>query len=76
MIARFFKRTIARAIPCAAGSSRSRPARAVAEVTVESADGIEVVSIIFKESAELLRLVEGETVDAIIKAGDVMIATG
>ena len=44
------------------------------EVTIELADGIEVVSIITKESAEHLEVAVGKTVFAVIKASDVMIA--
>lgn len=45
------------------------------EVVVELTDGVEVVSIITKESAERLKLTEGREVYAVIKASDVMIAT-
>jgi molybdopterin-binding protein len=45
------------------------------EVIVELADGLEVVAIITKESAERLNLVQGKKVYAVIKASDVMIAT-
>jgi molybdopterin-binding protein len=45
------------------------------EVTIELAGGIEVVSIITKESAEQLGISAGKTVFAVIKASDVMIAT-
>jgi molybdopterin-binding protein len=45
------------------------------EVTVELANGLEVVSIITKESAERLNLTVGKVVYAVIKASDVMIAT-
>jgi molybdopterin-binding protein len=45
------------------------------EVVVEIADGLEVVAIITKESAERLGLVVGKEVYAVIKASDVMIAT-
>jgi molybdopterin-binding protein len=44
------------------------------EVTIELADGLEVVSIITKESAEQLGLAVGKAVFAVIKASDVMIA--
>jgi len=44
------------------------------EVTIELADGIDVVSIITKESAEHLEVTVGKTVFAVIKASDVMIA--
>ena len=45
------------------------------EVIVEIADGLEVVSIITRESAERLKLTTGSQVYAVIKASDVMIAT-
>ena len=45
------------------------------EVTIELTGGIEVVSIITKESAEQLGISAGKTVFAVIKASDVMIAT-
>ena len=45
------------------------------EVTIELSDGIQVVSIITKDSAERLSLAEGKEVYAVIKASDVMIAT-
>jgi molybdopterin-binding protein len=45
------------------------------EVIRELSGGVEIVSIITKQSAEQLRLKEGEVVHAIIKASDVMIAT-
>ena len=45
------------------------------EVTIELSNGIEVVSIITKESSEQLKLSVGKTVFAVIKASDVMIAT-
>jgi molybdopterin-binding protein len=44
------------------------------EVIVELPDGIEVVAIITKESAERLNLSDGKEVYAVIKASDVMIA--
>jgi molybdopterin-binding protein len=43
------------------------------EVVVELVDGVEVVSIITKSSAEGLGLKEGQEVYAVIKASDVMI---
>ena len=46
------------------------------EVTIKLADGIEVVSIITKQSAERLDVSVGKAVFAVIKASDVMIATG
>ena len=45
------------------------------EVTIELASGVEVVSIITKESAEHLGISVGKPVFAVIKASDVMIAT-
>ena len=45
------------------------------EVTIELAGGIEVVSIITKQSAEQLEISVGNAVFAVIKASDVMIAT-
>jgi len=44
------------------------------EVNVELANGLEVVAIITKESAERLNLSKGKEVYAVIKASDVMIA--
>jgi molybdopterin-binding protein len=46
------------------------------EVTVELPGGATVVSIITKASAERLKLTAGKEVYAVIKASDVMIATG
>ena len=54
---------------------RILPGAVNTEVTVELANGLEVVSIITKESAERLNLTVGKVVYAIIKASDVMIAT-
>lgn len=45
------------------------------EVTIELPGGIEVVSIITKDSAESLDLSPGKEVYAVIKASDVMVAT-
>jgi len=45
------------------------------EVTIELAGGIEVVSIITKQSVEQLEVSVGKEVFAVIKASDVMIAT-
>ncbi|MDX6710963.1 MAG: hypothetical protein QOH96_1979 [Blastocatellia bacterium] len=45
------------------------------EVTIELSSGIEVVSIITKQSAEQLQLTGGKVVYAVIKASDVMIST-
>jgi len=54
---------------------RVLPGAVNTKVTVELVDGLEVVSIITKESAERLNLAEGKEVYAVIKASDVMIAT-
>jgi molybdopterin-binding protein len=54
---------------------RVLPGAVNTEVTVELADGLEVVAIITKESAERLNLAKGKEVYAVIKASDVMIAT-
>ncbi len=54
---------------------RVTPGAVNAEVVIEIADGVEVVSIITKESAERLGLVEGKEVYAVVKSSDVMIAT-
>lgn len=53
---------------------RVTPGAVNTEVIVELADGLEVVAIITKESAERLNLAEGKKVYAVIKASDVMIA--
>ena len=45
------------------------------EVTIELSGGIEIVSIITRQSAEHLQLTAGKVVNAVIKASDVMIAT-
>lgn len=45
------------------------------EVTIELQGGIEIVSIITKQSAEQLQITEDRPVYAVIKASDVMIAT-
>jgi molybdopterin-binding protein len=44
------------------------------EVVLQLADGVEVVSIITKQSAESLGLQAGTTAYAVIKASNVMIA--
>jgi len=44
------------------------------EVVLELAQGIEIVSIITKESAENLKLAAGRDAYAVIKASNVMIA--
>jgi molybdopterin-binding protein len=43
------------------------------EVVVELSGGVEIVSIITKQSAEALELAVGKEVYAVIKASDVMI---
>jgi molybdopterin-binding protein len=43
------------------------------EVTLELAPGVELVSIITKQSAEKLQLAEGKQAYAVIKASDIMI---
>jgi molybdopterin-binding protein len=53
---------------------RVLPGAVNTEVIVELPDGIEVVAIITKESAERLNLSDGKEVYAVIKASDVMIA--
>lgn len=45
-----------------------------AEITVEVAPGVEVVSVITKSSAETLGVAEGKEVYAVVKATDVMVA--
>jgi len=45
------------------------------EVTIELSGGVEIISIITKQSAEHLQLTVGRAVYAVIKASDVMIAT-
>ena len=44
------------------------------EVIIELADGVQIVSIISKESAEKLELKKGKKAYAIIKASNVMVA--
>jgi len=44
-----------------------------AEVVIEAAPGVEVVSIITKESAEAMGLAAGAKVKAMIKASNVMV---
>ena len=46
------------------------------EIIVELPGGIELVSIITRASAERLKLKEGKDVAAIIKATNIMLATG
>ncbi|MGH9901071.1 MAG: TOBE domain-containing protein [Pyrinomonadaceae bacterium] len=50
------------------------PGAVNAEVTIELPGGIEIISIITKESAEKLGLDRGREAYAVIKASDVMIA--
>ncbi len=45
------------------------------QVIIELSNGVEVVSIITKDSAEQLNLAGGKEVYAVVKASDVMIAT-
>jgi molybdopterin-binding protein len=45
------------------------------EIILELSKGVEVVSIITKESAESLQLAAGKDAYAVIKASNVMIAT-
>ncbi|MGF1539746.1 MAG: molybdopterin-binding protein [Pleurocapsa sp.] len=45
-----------------------------AEITLEIAPGVEVISVITKSSAERLSLAEGKSAYALIKATDVAIA--
>jgi molybdopterin-binding protein len=51
------------------------PGAVNSEVTIGLADGVEVVSIITKDSVEQLALVAGKAVLVVIKASDVMIGT-
>jgi molybdopterin-binding protein len=51
-----------------------KPGVVNAEVTVELPGGIQVVSVITKESADNLGLAKGKEVYAVIKASNVMIA--
>ena len=46
-----------------------------AEVVIEAAPGVEIVSVITKTSAEALGLKEGAKVNAMIKATSVMVVT-
>lgn len=50
------------------------PGAVNSEIVIELPNGMEVVSIITKESAERLGLKEGKEVYAVVKASDVMIA--
>ncbi len=51
------------------------PGAVNSQVIIELSNGVEVVSIITKDSAERLNLAAGKTVYAVVKASDVMIAT-
>jgi molybdopterin-binding protein len=51
------------------------PGAVNAEVIIELAGGVELVSIITKSSVEQLELKEGKAVYAVIKASNVMVAT-
>jgi len=44
------------------------------EVVVELPGGIQIVSIITKQSAEAMKIAEGKDVSAVIKASSVMLA--
>ncbi len=44
------------------------------QIVIELSNGVEVVSIITKDSAERLHLTVGKEVYAVVKASDVMIA--
>jgi len=44
------------------------------EVAIEIAPGLEITSLISKHSAEVLDLKPGDTVTAMLKASDVMVA--
>ncbi len=46
-----------------------------AEVVIEAAPGVEVVSVITKESVERMGIKEGSAVKAMVKATSVMIVT-
>jgi molybdopterin-binding protein len=46
-----------------------------AEVVIEAAPGVEIVSVITKESAEALGLKAGSKVKAMVKATSVMVVT-
>ncbi|NEP43973.1 MAG: transporter [Okeania sp. SIO2H7] len=46
-----------------------------AEITLEIAPGVEIVSVITKSSAETLGVTEGKEAYAVIKSTDVIIAT-
>ena len=50
-----------------------KPGAVNSEVVIEMANGVQLVSIITKESAENLKLAKGKEVYAVIKASNVMI---
>ena len=54
---------------------RLKPGAVNTEVIVELPGGVEIVSIITKDSADRLGLAAGKEVYAVIKASNVMIAT-
>jgi molybdopterin-binding protein len=57
------------------GKIKSVKAGAVnSEIVLELSNGVEIVSIITKESAEKLQLTPGKNAYAVIKASNVMIA--
>jgi molybdopterin-binding protein len=49
------------------------PGAVNSEITIE-VEGVEIVSVITKSSAERLGLSEGKTVYAVVKSSDVMVA--
>jgi molybdopterin-binding protein len=51
------------------------PGTVNAELTIEVAPGVEIVSMITKSSVDRLKLSTGSEVYAVIKASDVMLAT-
>ncbi|GJG89481.1 hypothetical protein tb265_46620 [Gemmatimonadetes bacterium T265] len=55
--------------------TRLRTDGLMAEVTLELAGGQSLVSVITRASAEALGLAEGQTVTAVIKSTEVMVAT-
>lgn len=50
------------------------PGAVNSEIVIEVAGGVEIVSVITKESVESLGLKEGKEVYAVVKASNVMIA--
>jgi molybdopterin-binding protein len=51
-----------------------RPGNVNTEITIDIPGGIQVVSMISKDSAERLKLKKGKTAYAVIKASSVMVA--